>query len=463
MIELNITTEMKQYLMLILGLMISLSGFSKSFRVGDFEYEIKKNSLYPNGVILRKDLSKNSNVEIPDFVYYEGTKYTVENIGTNAFKNNDNISSITVPGSVYFIDIFAFDNLKLLKSLTFLPTKMEQEIILKKNQPKDQIFSEYSPNLIVSIGAFQNCESLDSIDLSNRRVFIFAMGQNGGAFRNCKSLRSIRFQDVGFSRDDKKIFKGCHALQQFITGTKNPSKYKKFFELDSPFITHIYPNISSMSDEEYIAYLNQDDKTDKEEEYEVTQIGNFEKIVEKDENNYKNQKLRLSEDIMTVPMQRKDLNGNVCALLKVMVDKKGLTFEGNVVGAVEHNTRNQYWVYVSPGTKKVRINVPGEKPNILNLDEYNDFKTFESKRIYEYSLETTPTQRMNLTYYPTEATILIDGNLYDGKNGEVHAELPLGEHSYMVVAKGFVTSEGIVKLTSRGETSIVVNLSSVEE
>ncbi len=161
-------------------------------------------------------------------------------------------------------------------------------------------------------------------------------------------------------------------------------------------------------------------------------------------------------------MQRKDLNGNICALLKVMVTKKGLSFEGNVIGSVEQKNGNQYWVYLSPGTKKIKINVPGEKTKVLDLDEYPDFPAFESKRIYEYSFETTPTQKLNLTYSPQNAMILIDGNLYDGLNGEIHVDLPLGEHSYMVVAKGFVTSEGVVKLTANGQSNINVNLDPAE-
>ena len=457
---------MKKILLLLIGMLLSITCFSKSFRVGDFEYEIKKNSLYTNGVILKKFLSKNQKVEIPEYVNYEGTKYTVENIGPMAFKDNNEVISLIVPGSVYVLELGALCNLKNLRNITFLPTKMEQEIIIKKRQPKDKEYSEISPNLIISVAAFENCESLKTIDFSNRRSFIYVMGHNGAAFRNCKSLKEIRFGDVDFSNEDNKLFNGCHSLEKFIIGTKNPSKYKKFFESDSPFMTNVYPEIVSMSQEEYISYLNKDVTAEQGED---PTILNY-KLSESNANNYEENRnsnvsrdLIITQDIMTVPMQRRDLNGNICALLKVMVAKKGLTFEGNVIGDVEYKNGNQYWVYLSPGTKKIKINIPGEKTKVLELDKYTEFPAFESKRIYEYSFETTPTQKLNLTYTPTDAMILIDGNIHDGQNGEIHIDLPLGEHSYMVVGKGYVTSEGIVKLTSNGQANIIVNLTRAEE
>lgn len=457
---------MKKVLILLIGMFVSLTSFSKSFRVGDFEYEIKKNSLYNNGVILKKYLSKNQKVEIPEYVNYEGTKYTVENIGPMAFKDNNEVLSLIVPGSVYVLELGAFCNLKNLRNITFLPTKMEQEIIIKKRQPKDKEYSEISPNLIISVAAFENCESLETIDLSNRRTFIYVMGHNGAAFRNCKSLKDVFFGDVGFSNEKDKLFNGCHSIEQFIIGTKNPSKYKKFFESDAPFMTNVYPKIVSMSQEEYISYFNQVATVEQGEEPTILDYTHSEsnaKNYEENRNSNVNQDLIITQDIMTIPMQRKDLNGNICALLKVMVVKKGLTFEGNIIGDVEYKNGNQYWAYLSPGTKKIKINIPGEKTKVLDLDKYPEFPAFESKRIYEFSFETTPTQKLNLTYTPTDAMILIDGNLHDGQNGEIHIDLPLGEHSYMVVGKGYVTSEGIVKLTSNGQANIIVNLTPVEK
>lgn len=49
---------MKKTLFLIISIIICLSGYSKSFRVGDFEYETVKKSLYVNGVKLKKDYSQ---------------------------------------------------------------------------------------------------------------------------------------------------------------------------------------------------------------------------------------------------------------------------------------------------------------------------------------------------------------------------------------------------------------------
>lgn len=318
------------------------------------------------------------------------------------------------------------------------------------------------PNLIVDLNAFFYCESLETIDLSDRRTLILEPKKLNGkifgsTFANCISLKTIIAGDIEFDSDNLKTFKGCHQLENVIIGKTNPSKYENRFEKDCPFMTEIFPKISKMSDEQYLSYISNDSKTAEtiEDNTQYPQDSHNPNLVEM---NGQGQKLRLSEDIMTVPIQRKDLNGNVCALIKVFVSKKGLTFDGNVIGAVEHKNGCQYWVYVSPGTKKVRINVPGEKQNVLDLDEYNDFQTFESKKIYEYSFETLPTQEVSLKFAPKDATVLIDGKLYDNYNGEIHTHLPLGEHTYIIAAKGYVTTEGIVKLTSNGPANIIVNL-----
>lgn len=56
------------------------------------------------------------------------------------------------------------------------------------------------------------------------------------------------------------------------------------------------------------------------------------------------------------PMQ--DGNSDVCGLVKVMLIENGAVFKGNIVGDVLHNI-NHYWVYMSPGSKRLQINVEG--------------------------------------------------------------------------------------------------------
>ena len=45
---------------------------------------------------------------------------------------------------------------------------------------------------------------------------------------------------------------------------------------------------------------------------------------------------------MTVEMQRKDNNGEVCALVKVIIPTAQATFEGNLIGRSYYKT-SEYW------------------------------------------------------------------------------------------------------------------------
>ena len=84
---------------------------------------------------------------------------------------------------------------------------------------------------------------------------------------------------------------------------------------------------------------------------------------------------------MTVPMQRKDLNGDLCALVKVLLPQNDVAFEGNVIGKVTFRT-NEYWVYMSPNSQYLRIKIPGRYPVLVNFTQYG-IEGVESKGIYE--------------------------------------------------------------------------------
>ncbi|MCD8296454.1 MAG: hypothetical protein LUC88_02670, partial [Prevotella sp.] len=64
---------------------------------------------------------------------------------------------------------------------------------------------------------------------------------------------------------------------------------------------------------------------------------------------------------MIVPMQHKDNNGNICALVKIQLPVVGCKFEGNVIASSFEIT--EYWVYLSPGTKFLNIKCPN-KPTL---------------------------------------------------------------------------------------------------
>ena len=103
-------------------------------------------------------------------------------------------------------------------------------------------------------------------------------------------------------------------------------------------------------------------------------------------------------DPMTSSMQRLDANGNVCGLVKVILPNPGVSFEGNVIGEADYKT-SEYWCYLSPGTRFLKIKYPNLEPLMIDFSEYF-VKGIQGKRIYEISL-IVPSM-MNKTGIPIE-------------------------------------------------------------
>lgn len=105
--------------------------------------------------------------------------------------------------------------------------------------------------------------------------------------------------------------------------------------------------------------------------------------------NLKVEQINATIDPMTVPMQRLDANEQICALVKILYPKAGLVFEGNVVGDSPLRT-NQYWVYLTAGTKFLQINAPEHYPLRIDFRDYG-INGLEGKRIYEVKLSSDMT------------------------------------------------------------------------
>lgn len=108
------------------------------------------------------------------------------------------------------------------------------------------------------------------------------------------------------------------------------------------------------------------------------------------------QELRLESVAMetmtqTVPIQRKDLNGQICALVKVIMPGEKVVFEGSVIGECPYKT-SEYWCYLSPGTKSLKIKYPNLKPLLVDFTEYFE-SGVKSNRIYNIVVKVPITHR----------------------------------------------------------------------
>lgn len=83
---------------------------------------------------------------------------------------------------------------------------------------------------------------------------------------------------------------------------------------------------------------------------------------------------------INVGVQKTDLNGNVCAIVKVQLPIAGVKFEGNIVGS-EFDV-NEYRVYLSPGSKKLTVKCPNFKPLQVEFSQFDNIKRLDSKGVY---------------------------------------------------------------------------------
>lgn len=133
---------------------------------------------------------------------------TVTKIDNEALKGNDNIVSITIPGSVKDIGNNAFEGC----------TKLERVIFTNPEKT--------SKNLIIRLSAFQNCKKLTECEIPARAYQVV-----GNIFKGCTSLTEVKVNAANpyyFTRDGvlfgpalvgyKPQYDGAYALQSYPAG-----------------------------------------------------------------------------------------------------------------------------------------------------------------------------------------------------------------------------------------------------
>ena len=98
------------------------------------------------------------------------------------------------------------------------------------------------------------------------------------------------------------------------------------------------------------------------------------------------QEVRLKSVTMTTDpmpryMQRTDLNGEICGLVKVIIPGNQVRFEGSLIGEPEFKT-SEYWCWLSPGTRFLKVKVPGFAPLMIDFKDFFD-NGIKGMRIYE--------------------------------------------------------------------------------
>lgn len=156
---------------------------------------------------------------------------------------------------------------------------------------------------------------------------------------------------------------------------------------------------------------------------------------------------------------RKDINGNVCGLVRVALKEPGAEFEGNVMGEVQF-TGNEYLVYLPNGTKRLGIKHPDYLPTTIVFADYGT-KKIASSTTYELKVKTNKKQakvdnsKKGMAVFnikPSNAMLLIDGQIADGSGGAYTLSLPYGTHYYTVKLQDFSITNQAVKIDKNAKT-----------
>lgn len=93
------------------------------------------------------------------------------------------------------------------------------------------------------------------------------------------------------------------------------------------------------------------------------------------------------EDLTANTQPVLDFNNNKCALIKISIPEKA-GFEGNIVKS-EYKT-NEFYIYVSPGTKKIVLKYPGRETLIIPLSDFLDGSGVVTARTYRLEVSGVP-------------------------------------------------------------------------
>ncbi len=169
----------------------------------DFTYSINNNE-----VSITRYNGSATQVVIPSTI--EGKPVVA--IGYEAFDNNENIRSVSIPSSVRAIGTYAFSGCVMLTSVTFANDSQLTTIGSSAFDGCDRLQSIELPGSVTTIGdsAFSDCISLQSIELPDSVTTIGV-----GAFWDCRSLQSIEIPN-SVTTIDGSAFYVCSSLQQVI-------------------------------------------------------------------------------------------------------------------------------------------------------------------------------------------------------------------------------------------------------
>ena len=172
-------------------------------------------------------------------------------------------------------------------------------------------------------------------------------------------------------------------------------------------------------------------------------------------------------DFIPAANQRRDLNNDLCALVKIQVVDDVTDVEGNVLGDISvHGVEK--WVYMAKGSKNMKIHFKNNLPLKVKFQDYQ-ILALESNRVYELAISTPATANiakggsLQMKGIPTSAVVYIWSDKMSkqpfrpNSDGTLSTVLPLGLYQYQVLADGYQEAQNSIYLTGESR-QITVNL-----
>ena len=165
--------------------------------------------------------------------------------------------------------------------------------------------------------------------------------------------------------------------------------------------------------------------------------------------------------------KRKDQNGDVAALIKVVTNATGFVFEGGTLGIVDTKQETgEVWVWVSRASRKITI----KHPKLGVLRDYRYPIEIEAERTYEMVLttakmETVFVDEVNEQFLmfritPHDALLEVNEQVWPVSDDGIARKLvDFGSYTYRVQAQNYHPYAGVVEVNDPNETQIVtINL-----
>ena len=171
-------------------------------------------------------------------------------------------------------------------------------------------------------------------------------------------------------------------------------------------------------------------------------------------------------DITAQTEGRKDLNSDVCALVKISFVGDVADVEGNVIKPLVKRN-NETWTFMTQESRQMKVITKDYLPLMVTFGDYG-IEKLQGNRTYVLTLaKPSGVQELvdaggnfyAISVQPKTAILWIDGKPQEvSSDGEYSAMLAYGSHTYKVEAGGYISKSGSFTIGKGDMTPISVSL-----